>query len=90
MESPITPVVSICEEELKRLLVEAAVLGAKQALADIGLHDENASKDISEVRGLLSSWREAKSEIWKTVVHWVTAGVLAAIGYAVFFYVKPK
>jgi hypothetical protein len=90
MASPITSLINISEDELKRLLTEAAVLGAKQALQDIGLHDDNAAKDIEDVRGLLSSWRETKSEMWKTFVHWFTAGLLALIGYAVVMYVKPK
>lgn len=75
-------------EELEAMLDRAAKKGARAALQELGLHDENAPKDLNELRGLLSSWRETKSAIWSTVVKVVTTAVLLFIAGAVGFYVK--
>ncbi|QQS11071.1 MAG: hypothetical protein IPK81_15860 [Rhodospirillales bacterium] len=53
-----------------RLLEDAAEIGARRALAAVGLHDADASKDVHELRALLADWRSVKT------------GVLAALGKA--------
>jgi len=71
-------------EDLAKLLEEAAQRGAKSALAAIGLHDEQAARDINDVRSLLSAWREARSAAWKTAAQLITTGVLVFIAGAVW------
>jgi 2-iminoacetate synthase ThiH len=62
---------TLTPQEFERMLREAAAEGAKQALAAVGLHDEDAGEDIIALRGLLRDWRTVRS------------GTLAAIGKAI-------
>jgi len=64
---------------------EAAELGARRALARLGLADEAARDDVSELRELLKAWRDAKRSAWKAAVDWAVRGTLALllIGIAV-------
>lgn len=64
---------------------EAAELGARRALARLGLADEAAREDVSELRELLKAWRDAKRSAWKAAVDWAVRGALALllIGIAV-------
>lgn len=79
MNSPIKPNYNFTSDELKSLVEAAAEAGAKKALADIGLHDDDAGDDVKELRGLLESWRVAKQEAWKTAVGMVTKGALICL-----------
>lgn len=78
------------EEELERMLDRAAKRGAKAALADLGLHDENASRDIGDLRELLSSWKETRRAVWTTAVKLGTTALLLFIAGAVWLSVKTK
>ena len=51
------------------------------------LADEDAHKDMAELRELLGAWRDAKSSAVKAVVGWAVRGALALvlIGLAVKF-----
>lgn len=69
--------------ELRQLLEEAAEAGAKRALADVGLHDDDAIYDVHELRTLLDSWRETKTAIGQTVVRVMTVTILASIAAAI-------
>jgi len=64
---------------LRALIEEASDLGAARALARLGLSDENAAKDMAELRELLSAWRDAKSTVRKTVIGWIVRGCLALL-----------
>ena len=75
-------------EEFEAMLDRAAKRGARAALEELGLHDQNAEKDLEEIRNLLTSWRDTKKAIWSTVVKVVTVAVLTFIAGAVGFYVK--
>ena len=75
-------------EEFEAMLDRAAKKGARAALEELGLHDQNAEKDLEEIRNLLTSWRDTKKAIWSTVVKVVTVAVLTFIAGAVGFYVK--
>lgn len=90
MASPVVSVRNINDEELKTMLREAAEWGAKRALADIGLHDDDAGDDVKELRGLLDTWREAKRTAFKTAVSWITKGFLIVIIGGVWFYANKK
>jgi hypothetical protein len=73
------------KNELNALLERASETGAQRALARLGLADESATKDMADLRELLSAWRDAKRSARKAVVEWVIRGVLAllVIGIAV-------
>lgn len=90
MNSPILSVRNITDDELKSMLREAAEWGAKRALADIGLHDDDAGSDVKELRGLLDTWREAKRTAFRTAVSWLTKGFLIVVMGGVWFYASKK
>ena len=70
---------------LRALIEEASELGAGRALARLGLADEDAHKDMAELRELLGAWRDAKKSAGKAVIGWIVRGLLALllIGLAV-------
>jgi hypothetical protein len=80
--------VNMTPEEFEAMLDRVAKKGARAALEELGLHDQNAEKDLEEIRNLLTSWRDTKKAIWSTVVKVVTVAVLTFIAGAVGFYVK--
>lgn len=64
-------------EELIEVIAKRAVeSGVHKALKDLGLHDEQAKRDIREVRDLLDAWRNTKRTAWQTLIRWVTTGIL--------------
>jgi polysaccharide deacetylase 2 family uncharacterized protein YibQ len=75
----------ITNEKLGELLAQASETGVRRALSQLGLDDEAASKDMTELRQLLSAWRDAKSTARKAAIGWVvkTALALLLIGIAV-------
>ena len=72
--------------ELQMMLDEAGEKGAQAALLRLGLHDEQAPKDISELRDLLDAWRSARRTVWSSIWRTVTVAVLTAI--ASYVYIK--
>jgi len=90
MESPVLSVRNISDDELKSMLREAAEWGAKRALADIGLHDDEAGSDVKELRDLLETWRDAKRTAFRTAISWITKGFLILIIGGVWFYASKK
>jgi hypothetical protein len=75
----------ITNDKLADLLEQASETGAQRALAHLGLADEGASKDMADLRELLSAWRDAKRSARKAVIEWLVRGCLAVllIGLAV-------
>jgi hypothetical protein len=75
--------------ELEHLLEQASKQGAKMALAELGLHDENASKDINDLRELLKALRMAKKDSFRIFIKWImvaictliTAGFISLLGH---------
>jgi hypothetical protein len=67
------------ESEIKLLVERAAELGARRALRNIGLSDEDALGDVSELRGLLDSWRTAKRTVGKTIIQGITTLILGGL-----------
>lgn len=84
-KSPIVPHYTLTKDDLHKIIEEAATLGAKKALNDVGLHDEEAGDDVKELRGLLDSWRSAKATAWKAIVQAITIGFLGLLAGAVWF-----
>jgi hypothetical protein len=70
---------NITEAQLKQLLEEAAETGAKRALERLGLHDEDAAKDVHEMRSLLEAWRDVRRTAWHTFVQSIVKGLLLVI-----------
>ena len=70
---------------LKGVVEEATELGARRALASLGLEDADAGKDVRELRDLLGVWRDAKKSAVQAVAGWFARLVLAlmVIGIAV-------
>lgn len=64
---------------LRALIEEASGVGAERALAALGLTDENARRDMDDLRELLRAWRDAKASAWKAVVNWAVRIVLALL-----------
>jgi len=76
--------IKLTADEIENMLDRAARRGAKEALRSIGLLDDQAQKDITEMRGLLEAWRDTRKGIWTTVVKITTVGVLTFIAGAVW------
>jgi len=72
---------------LRAIVEEASELGAQRMLTRIGLDDETASEDVSELRELLQAWRDAKASAQRAVITWLVRGLLALLllGLAVRF-----
>lgn len=75
----------MAERNMQALLERASEVGARRALARLGLNDENAAKDMNELRELLSAWRDAKRSARKAAIGWLVRLALALllIGLAV-------
>ena len=76
--------IKLTTEELEDMLDRSAKRGAKEALRSIGLLDDQAQRDITEMRSLLEAWRDTRKGIWTTVVKITTVGVLTFIAGAVW------
>ncbi len=66
-------------DELEAMLDRAAKRGATAALREVGLHDDDARKDIVEIRSLLEAWRDTRKGIWSTVIKMSTVAVITFI-----------
>lgn len=71
-------------EKLEKIINRAAEQGAKQALKDIGLSDEEAYDDVKELRGLLDAWRATKSTVGQTVARMLTTSILTALAVGIW------
>ena len=76
--------VTISHDELEAMLDRAARRGAKEALRSIGLLDDDAHRDITEMRSLIEAWRDTRKSIWTTAVKVATVAVLTFIAGAVY------
>lgn len=71
--------IDLTQEQLEAMLADAADRGAQRALARLGLHDENAMKDVDELRGLLGAWRLTKRTAWKATIGLLVKAVFLAL-----------
>lgn len=71
----------VTPEALEEMLDRAAERGAKRALEGVGLHDDKAGKDISDLRDLIEGWREVKRGALRSIGK--TIGMAILIGLAV-------
>ena len=64
---------------LRALVEESSQVGARRALASLGLDDERARRDMDDLRELLGAWRDAKRSAWRAVVTWAVRLMLALL-----------
>ena len=76
--------IKLTPEDLEEMLDNAARRGAKEALRSIGLLDDDAAKDIIEMRSLLEAWRDTRKSVWSTIVKVTTVALLTFISGAVW------
>ena len=76
--------ITLTVEQLEDMLDNAARRGAKEALRSIGLLDDDAQKDIIEMRSLLEAWRDTRKSFWSTIVKVTTVALLTFIAGAVW------
>lgn len=77
--------VLLTQEQIEAMLNRAAEYGAKKALSDIGLHDDDAADDVRELRNLIDTWRDTKRTAWKTFISWGVKGLLLALVAGLWF-----
>ncbi len=70
-------IITKCELEL--LLEQASKEGAKQALTELGLHDENAPTDIRDLRELLRAFRMASRDSFRILVKCIVIGFVTVL-----------
>ena len=76
--------ITLTVEQIETMLDNAARRGAKEALRSIGLLDDDAQKDIIEMRSLLEAWRDTRKSVWSTIVKVTTVALLTFIAGAVW------
>ena len=76
--------IKLTPEDLEEMLDNAARRGAKEALRSIGLLDDDAARDIIEMRSLLEAWRVTRKSVWSTIVKVTTVALLTFIAGAVW------
>jgi 2-iminoacetate synthase ThiH len=82
--------ITLTPEELEDMLDRAAKRGAKAVLSELGLHDEEASNDIREIRGLLKTWQGTRLSIWNTFVKITTVAVFGFVATAIWMQFGDK
>lgn len=77
----------VSDENIYLLIAQASEEGAVRALAQLGLSDEDAGADISELRALLDSWRDTKKTARHAMIRWIMRLFFSALllGLAVKF-----
>lgn len=68
---------------LRAIVEEASDLGAARVLERMGLSDASARQDLTELRELLSAWRDAKASAWRAVIEWTVRLVLAGLLFSI-------
>lgn len=76
--------------DLEELIDRVAKRAAKEALSSIGLHDQEAVKDLTELRGLLTTWRDTRKAIWAQAIKMATTATLGFIMLAIYFYASGR
>jgi len=82
--------INISEEQLEVILDRAAKRGAKEALSELGLQDDQAQKDIHEMRSLLDAYRDTKKSIWTTFIRLATVAILSFVAASVWMQIGNK
>jgi hypothetical protein len=56
----------------------------------MGLHDEDAGKDVQELRGLLESWRDTKRTVNQTIARIITGAILFALAAGAWLHLANR
>ncbi|MFM7659856.1 MAG: DUF6127 family protein [Betaproteobacteria bacterium] len=64
---------------LEKPLTQAAKCGAERALAQLGLENGSAARDIRDLRSLIDAWRQARLTAWQTAIKVLTTALLAML-----------
>ncbi len=67
------------QAQLHSLMEEASQRGARQALAAIGLGDEHALRDLTELRSLIDAYRAIKRSMLVTFGKAIALAVVSAL-----------
>ena len=78
------------DAEMEAMIERAAEAGARTALREVGLSDEDANSDVKELRNLLDSFRSAKRTVGKTIVQGLTTLFLAGLMAGAYFNFTDK
>ena len=73
------------EAEMEAMVERAAEAGAKKALREAGLSDDDALNDVRELRNLLDSFRFARRTFQRTIVQAITTIFLGALMAGAYF-----
>jgi hypothetical protein len=65
--------------QLEEIIDKASQKGAKQVVNELGLHSEDAHKDIHDLRSLMSVIRGVQSTVIKTITMTLTTAVIGLI-----------
>ena len=82
--------INLTPEELEAMLDRAARRGAREALKSLGLQDDDAHKDLLEMRTLLEAYRDTKKSIWQTAVRISTVALLSFVAASVWMQLGNK
>ena len=83
--TPKDGITTLTDAQFEAMLERSAKKGAREALREVGLGDENAGSDIHEVRSLLTAWRATKQAIWTQVVKMIVTLLLVAMAGGLTF-----
>ena len=72
------------EVELELVIQKAAQEGAKQALREVGLSDQEAYDDVKELRSLLETWKITKTTVGQTITRTITTALLTALAVGIY------
>jgi hypothetical protein len=62
---------------IREIAAEASKTAVQESFRRLGLDDENAGKDVEELRDLLVNWRAAKTNLMHRLVNWFFTVALA-------------
>jgi len=72
------------EVELELVIQKAAQAGAKEALREVGLSDQEAYDDVKELRSLLETWKITKTTVGQTITRTITTALLTALAVGIY------
>lgn len=72
-------IIELSSRDLDEIIELAAERGAVKALHTIGLNDEDAVRDVKELRTMMGLWREARKTALLQTVKILTTALLGAL-----------
>jgi|GEM_PF-4530954 len=68
------------DQQLSAMMEAAAKKAVEHAFEQIGLGDDEARRDLSEIRSLIDAYRTVKRSIFATLGQLITMAILGALG----------